>query len=120
MSNASRKARGLRTQLCVANWYAENGWPFAQSAGAGRPGVDVLGMPALAPEVKARREFQPKAWLKQAIQHTDKGLPFVVFRPDGMGEQSIGEWGVLMTLADHTGLLWEAGYGTPPGSDGSQ
>lgn len=111
MTSQSRKARGRRTEKVLAEFYAENGWPFAESTGAGRSGVDVTGMPGLAVEVKARRAFDPVAWLRQAA--TRAGLPFVVFRPNGMGEQSVGRWGVLMTVAEHTALLRSAGYGDP-------
>ena len=109
----SRKHRGYRSQAVVAQWFRERGWFFAESTGAGRSGVDVTGMPGLAVEVKARREFSPTAWLKQARADARGGLPFVVFRGDGQGEKSVHEWGVLLTLADMTTLLHEAGYGSP-------
>lgn len=103
----------MRSQLVVALWYRANGWGNAESAGSGRPGIDVLGMPALAPEVKARRAFSPLAWLKQAAKAAGTSLPFVVIRFDGQGEESVARWGVLMTLEDHTRLLRQAGYGDP-------
>lgn len=107
----SRKVRGRKTEAILADYYNEHGWPFAEQTGAGRPGVDITGMPGLAVEVKARRGFEPVAWLKQAA--TRPGLPFVCFRPNGMGEKAVGSWGVLMTVADHTELLRDAGYGDP-------
>lgn len=110
MSNASRKARGMRTQLVVAEWFKERGWPYAESTGAGRSGVDVKNLPGLACEVKARRDFSPIAFLKQAAKGAD-GLPFCVVRPDGLGEQNVHKWGVMMTLEDFTDLLHKAGYG---------
>lgn len=97
----------------VADWFAAHGWPFAESAGAGRSGSDLTGVPGLLVEVKARRAFSPLAWLRQtgkeAEQHS--GLPFVVFRCDGQGEANVGEWAVLLRLDHMTGLLKEAGYG---------
>lgn len=110
MSNASRKSRGMRTQKVVAEWFQESGFPYAESAGAGRSGSDVIGVPGLKIEVKARRAFSPLAWLKQADEAPGRGLPFVVFRCDGQGEANVGEWGVLLTLAEMTKLLKEAGY----------
>lgn len=114
----SRKHRGYRSQKVVAEWFATNGWPFAESTGAGRSGADVTGTPGLHIEVKARAGFQPLAWLRQAEEGawSEGGvlaypLPFVVFRCNGQGETSIGDWGVLMRLEDHTRLLREAGYG---------
>ena len=108
----SRKHRGYRSQTVVAQWFREHGWDFAESTGAGRSGSDVTGMPGLDVEVKARRAFNPLAWLKQAATGGD-GLPFVVFRCDGQGEANVGQWGVLFTLEDATTLLRQAGYGSP-------
>jgi hypothetical protein len=110
----SRKHRGYRSQKVVAQWFVDHGWPFAESTGAGRSGSDITGVPGLMVEVKARRAFSPLAWLRQTVKEaeTHGGLPFVVFRCDGQGEANVGEWGVLMSLADHTRLLHEAGYGS--------
>jgi len=113
-TRATRKARGSETQNLAAQWYRERGWPFVESTGAGRSGRDLVGMPGLAPEVKARRDFNPLAWLRQAAANASTDLPFVLFRPDGMGEKSIGQWGVLLTNEDFTRLLRDAGYGDPP------
>lgn len=113
MTAQSRKHRGMRSQKVVAEWFAQRGWPFAESTGAGRSGSDVTGMPGLAIEVKARRAFNPLAWLRQSEEN--KGLPFVVFRCDGQGEANVGEWGVLMRLDTATELLRAAGYGDESG-----
>lgn len=115
MTNQSRKVRGRSTEKILAEYYQVNGWPFAERTGAGRAGVDVTGMPGLACEVKARRGFEPVAWLKQA--ETRPGVPFVVFRPNGFGEASVSRWGVLMTVEEHTKLLRAAGYGSPAEED---
>jgi hypothetical protein len=111
-SNATRKARGARTQTLVAQWFAARGWPFAESTGAGRTGSDVTNMPGLAPEVKARTGFSPLAWIKQA-RAGGPGLAFVVFRCNGQGEQAIADWPVLVRLEDFTRLLGRSGYGSP-------
>lgn len=111
VSSQSRKNRGMRSQLVVSRWFAEHGWPFAETTGAGRPGMDVLGVPGLAIEVKARRAFSPLAWLRQAHDSKRFGVPFVVFRCDGQGEANVGEWGCLLRLDTLTELLHEAGYG---------
>ena len=113
MASPSRKARGMRSQLVIAQWFQEHGFPHAQSTGAGRSGVDIIGMVGIAIEAKARTGFQPLAWLRQAAEYTHLGIPTVVFRPNGMGEQSVGQWGVLMRLEDYTRLIREAGYGSP-------
>jgi hypothetical protein len=115
-SRSSRKARGHQTQNAVAEWFAADGWPHATSAGAGRPGVDVLGMPNLSCEVKARRDLNVLAWLRQAA--ASEGLPFVVWRPDGMGPASIERWPVMTTLEHFTELLHAAGYPEREGEHG--
>ena len=123
----TRKQRAHDSETAVSGWFKANGWPFAEPVGAGRGGSDVTGMPGLVVEVKARRDFRPVEWLKQhalsaemhppqirrgseILQH-GAPLPFVVWRPDGMGPVSIGSWGVMMRLDDFTVLLREAGYG---------
>ena len=111
MASQSRKARGRRTEKVLAAYYAENGFPYAEPTGAGRSGIDITGMPGLAPEVKARSGFQPLAWLRQAASRA--GLPFAVFRCNGQGEKSVEEWGVLMSVGEHTKLLRLAGFGDP-------
>lgn len=107
----SRKRRGAVTQQTAADWFAANGWPYAESAGAGRQGSDITGLPGLACEVKARRGFSPLAWIRQA--QAGRGLPFVIHRPDGMGPATVADWPVTLRLGDFTGLLRAAGYGDP-------
>lgn len=112
MASQSRKFRGYETQKLLAGWFKTRGWPFAEPVGAGRPGADVTGMPGVAIEAKARAKFEPLAWLKQAASERRHGVPAVVFRCNGQGEAALPDWGVLMTLADFTALLREAGYGS--------
>lgn len=107
----TRKARGAETQRCVAGYLAEHGWPYASDAGAGRHGSDILGVPGLAIEVKARRDFAPLTWIRQATNGA--GLPLVVHRPDGMGPASVADWPVTLRLQDAVALLRAAGYGEP-------
>lgn len=107
----SRKQRGRESEAHVAEWFRTHGWPYAERTGAGRPGVDITGMPGLAPEVKARTGFDPTGWLAQACARP--GLPFVVVRPNGYGPARIADWPVLMRLSDATVLLRAAGYGDP-------
>lgn len=110
MVSQARKVRGRESEHAVAGWYQDHGFPNALAVGAGRPGVDITGVPGLAIEVKARAKFEPLAWLRQATKLPRVGLPFAVFRCNGQGPQNVGEWGVLMTMSDHTQLLREAGY----------
>ncbi len=115
----TRKDRGMRTQKVAADYFAANGFPHAESTGSGRSGVDILGMPGLAPEVKARRGFSPLEWLRQAAT-ARAGVPFVVARLDGQGEATVDEWPVLIRLADFVPLLRAAGYGDPEPVEGSE
>lgn len=107
----NRTARGMRTQLLVARHFRDHGWPWAESAGSGRSGSDVLGVPGLAVEVKARSDLNPAAWIRQA--ESQAGLPLVVFRPNGVGETP-GRYLAFVRLDDLIPLLRAAGYGDPP------
>lgn len=111
MTSQHRKRRGAKTQVLVAAEWREDGWPFCEDAGAGRNGTDLLNTPGLAVEVKARREFRPLEWMKQA--RTSPGLPIVVMRPDGAGPASIDDWPTFMRHSDLRRLLRQAGYGDP-------
>lgn len=106
----SRVTRGMRTQLLVAEHLRANGWAHATSAGSGRPGTDILETPDIACEVKARAGLDPLAWVKQAEKDADGRLPFVVFRPNGLGETP-GRWVAFLRFDDLVGLLRAAGYG---------
>ena len=115
--SASRKYRGYKTQDLVAQYFKSRGWPFATSAGAGRSGTDVLGVPGIGIEVKARSGFDPKAWIRQARGH-GYDVSLVTFRPNGMGPATIEEWPVLLTLGELVTILRAAGYGyTEPDGD---
>lgn len=109
----SRKRRGMQTQALVAAYYAEHGFPHATDAGAGRSGRDILGVIGVATEVKARRDFNPGAALRQAIATADGDLPVVVVRLDGMGPATIADWPAFLRFADLVALLRAAGYGQP-------
>lgn len=110
MTSQARKRRGLRTQDLVAEYLKARGWPFAVSTGAGRPGVDVTGTPDIAVEVKARGDFNPAGWLKQAEKNADGRLPFAVFRPNGVGEHP-DRFLAVLRFGDLVELLRAAGYG---------
>lgn len=110
MSNNSRRHRGMRTQRLVADHLKANGWPFAESAGAGRSGADVTGTIDIAVEVKARAGLNPLAWVKQAEDAADGRLPFAVARMNGQGEHP-EQWVAFLRFGDLVQLLNDAGYG---------
>jgi len=100
----------MRTQKLVAEWFASRGWPFADTAGAGRSGSDITGTPDIAVEVKARADFNPLAWIRQSEDAASGRLPFVIFRCNGQGE-NVADYPALIRTSDLTQLLRDAGYG---------
>jgi len=113
-----RKHRGYASQKIVARYLEENGFPFAESTGAGRAGTDITGTPGLDWEVKARRGLVISELMKQLNDRAEMGrLGIGVIRPDGMGEASIAMWPAVICLADLVALLRAAGYGLPPEED---
>lgn len=112
MASQARKHRGYRTQKVWANFLADNGFPFAESTGAGRSGTDVTGTIGIDWEVKARTGFNPAAAIAQ-LKDRDNGkdLGIVVLRLNGQGEKSVGDWVMLMRAEDGVKLLRDAGYG---------
>jgi len=92
----SRKHRGYRSQKVLALYLAENGFPFAESTGAGRSGSDVTGTVGIDWEVKARTGFNPAAAIAQLKDRKKDDLGIVVLRLNGQGEKSVGVWVSLM------------------------
>jgi hypothetical protein len=92
-----RKHRGYRTQKVVAD-YLKQWYPYAESAGAGRTGSDVIGIP-FDIEVKARTGFDPLSAIKQLkLRQSDK-LGIVVLRMNGQGENA-QDYVALMPLGE--------------------
>jgi hypothetical protein len=112
MASQSRKHRGYRSQKVLALYLADNGFPFAESTGAGRSGSDVTGTIGIDWEVKARTGFNPAAAIQQLKDRTNnKDLGVVVLRLNGQGEKSVSDWVCLLRLEDAVKLLRDAGYG---------
>jgi hypothetical protein len=112
MASQSRKHRGYRSQKVLALYLAENGFPFAESTGAGRSGSDVTGTIGIDWEVKARTGFNPAAAITQLKDRANgKDLGIVVLRLNGQGEKSVSDWVCLLRLEDAVKLLRDAGYG---------
>ena len=105
-----RKHRGMESQRVVAE-YLRQWWPYAEPAGAGRSGTDVLGLIGIDVEVKARRDLDLTGTLRQQMNRAKEGvIPVAVIRPDGYGPSRIGEWPAVMPLSILARLLKEAGY----------
>lgn len=112
MSSQHRKHRGYQSQDVVADYFAVNGFPYALSAGAGRSGTDVTGVPGVDIEVKARRGFPVAEAMKQLkARRKDGVLPVAVLRLDGSGPKDVENWPAIIPLAVFVELLRSAGYG---------
>ena len=95
----------------MALYLNENGFPFAESTGAGRSGTDVTGTVGIDWEVKARTGFNPAAAIAQLKDRATDDLGVVVLRLNGQGEKSVSDWVCLLRLEDAVKLLRDAGYG---------
>lgn len=101
-----RKHRGYRTQKVIAE-YLKQWWTYADTAGAGRQGEDILNIPTVSIEVKARADFQPLAWIKQAEANANGKLPMVIMRCNGQGED-VGQYLAFMRVQDLVPLIHQA------------
>lgn len=110
MSSRSRILRGRETERLLAADLRNNGAPDAAPVPASIHGRDILGIPGLAIEVKARKGFDLLAWLRQAVSNADGDLPMVVLRCNGQGEKSVDEWPVITRWGDMKTLLKEGNY----------
>lgn len=97
-----RKNRGYKTQAVVAAWLKQ-WYPYAESTGAGRQGEDITGIP-FSIEVKARSDFSPLAWIKQAEAYKRDNIAFVVSRCNGQGEDA-SQYLAFMRLGDLMNIL---------------
>jgi hypothetical protein len=112
MASQSRKYRGFATERVVAS-YLQQWWEFA-SVGRGK-GKDILNVPNLDIEVKARTGFQPKQVLAQIKARTSISgdLGFAVLRLNGQGEDA-REYAAIIRFEDLVNLLIKAGYTNMP------
>jgi hypothetical protein len=104
-----RKDRGLRTERVVAAYLAQ--WWNGATVGRGA-GKDIVNIPMVDIEVKARSTFSPLEWLRQVKKRTEKtsDLSVVVCRMNGQGEDA-GGYLAFMQFSDLVQLLLKAGYG---------
>jgi hypothetical protein len=103
------RARGLALQNALARYLAA-WWPSAESAGAGRPGSDVLGTPGIVWENKTGAEFRIWEWAVQARGHVRNGeLPVTVYWPRAVGERRPELAMAILPLPELVTLLTNAG-----------
>ena len=98
----------MRTERVTALYLSQ--WWRSACVGRGA-GKDILNVP-FDVEIKARTDFQPLAWLRQATKRAaaHQELPFVVCRMNGQGEDA-SEYLAFMRFGDLVQLLLDAGYG---------
>lgn len=111
MASQHRKHRGYRTQKVVAEWLKQ-WYPAAESTGAGRKGEDITGVP-FSIEIKARSDFSPLQWIKQAESNKNGKIAFVVSRCNGQAERA-EEYLAFMRLGDLMNLLQERAPNNDP------
>lgn len=108
MTNEGWKA----AEQTVARYLRENGFTLATThrAALGNNGVhqesDIVGVPGVAFEVKARKNLDIPASLRQADNAAvGRQIPVVVAKPVGMGLASVGYWPCFMYLRHLVPLL---------------
>jgi hypothetical protein len=100
----NRVSRGRKSQQIAAEFL----WPVfpeAEGIAASLPGRDILKTPGWAIEVKATKEFNPTAFMKQALANCGDDWAFSIYRPKGYGEAKVSEWIALTTLGEMRGLI---------------
>ena len=96
----------------VAQYLRENGYPLATThrAALGRNGAhqeaDIVGVPGVAVEVKARRSLDIPGSLRQAERAAvGSQIPVVVAKPIGVGLGQVAYWPCIMYLRHLVPLL---------------
>ncbi len=111
MASQHRKHRGYRTQRVIAQWL-QQWYPHALPVGSGAQGEDITGIP-WSVEVKARSDWNPLAWTKQAEKNANDKLPFVIQRCNGQGED-VGSYLAIIRLDRLVALLNERSANIEP------
>lgn len=102
--------RGRDTERILARDLQINGAPDAEAVPSARRGRDIIHVPGLAIEVKARKGFRPLEWIAQAIRNAEDDYPIVVLRCDGQGPACIDDWPCMMRWGDFKALAKEGNY----------
>lgn len=110
MTRSYRRDRGRESEIVSAN-ACKRVWPRAKPNGRSLAGRDILDTPPMAIEVKARSEFNPLAWIRQAEKNAGEDYPVVWMRPNGLGPESVGKWLAFMRVDDWLELCDRAGLG---------
>ena len=111
MVNKSRKQRGRQTELIFAEYLKQEGWIYAEATSASAAGTDITGVIGVDWELKAKKDFNPVAAMKQQTQRIKEGvIPIAVLRQNGQGEADIENWPACVPVSVMIQLLKEAGY----------
>lgn len=95
----NRVSRGRKSQEIAAEFLREV-FPQARGIAASLPGRDILETPGWAIEVKATKDFNPTAFMRQAVANCGSDHAISIYRPKGYGEAKVSEWIALTTLAE--------------------
>jgi hypothetical protein len=112
--STARIDRGRATQAIAAKFLSERGWPQAEPVEPFFPGRDLKHMGRLSVEIKATAASPFPSALTAAASFAAFGdLPVALWRPNGYGEQRVGEWVLALRFGDGAAVLRAAGYGWP-------
>lgn len=98
-NDRARVQRGRQSEELVAARFRDVLQLECERRPASLPGSDVMGIPGMDIEVKARRGLDLPGWLRQQAKRLEpcqSGL--LVVRPDGAGPATVGSWAAVMTL----------------------
>ena len=99
--STARQARGKRTAVVVAAWLKEHGWLYAKATVGAETGRDIHNIRGFSVEVKARSDFDPRTWWRQAAANAKPGeIPVCIVRCNGQGERA-EDYLVFSRLEDH-------------------
>lgn len=111
MVNKSRKQRGRQTELIFAEYLKQEGWIYAEATSASAAGTDITGVIGVDWELKAKKDFNPVAAMKQQTQRIKEGvIPIAVLRQNGQGQTDVQNWPACVPVKVMVQLLKEAGY----------
>jgi len=105
MVSNSRKVRGRRTEIVVAEYFSRL-WGNARAVNSGASGSDCIGTP-FDIEIKARAKFDPLSFIKQLKNRQSDKLGFAVMRCNGQGDSvdSVADYVFIARLGDMMPLL---------------
>ncbi|MCP4962263.1 MAG: hypothetical protein GY925_23715 [Actinomycetia bacterium] len=108
------RAKGARGERDVVDYLNANGYPHAERrlSGAADDRGDIIGIPGVTIEVKARRAFEPAAWVDQLAEEMDntpgEGTGFVIAKRRQRGD--VADWYAITPVGLMLPLLKGAGW----------